>query len=99
MEKTVQSCDSPLSVPSLLNHLIRPLKHANWNCKTNLLCRLEVNDEFKLRCLRYRQVTRFRSLEDFVHVNSRALLEVSVVLTVRHEAALVDKFLLKINSW
>jgi hypothetical protein len=26
MEKTVQSYDSPLSVPSLLNHLIRPLK-------------------------------------------------------------------------
>ena len=34
----------------------------------NLFCRLEVNDEFKLRCLLYRQISRFGSLEDFVYV-------------------------------
>src|SRR5439155_25740109 len=78
---------------------IRPREHIGWNCQTNLFCRLKVYDEFKLRCLLHRQISRFGTFQDLVHVNSGALMEVSVVLTVRHEAALVDKFLLKINSW
>ena len=31
--------------------LIRPLEHADWNCQTNLFCRFEVDNEFKLRRL------------------------------------------------
>ena len=58
---------SPQSQPSLLtpqgsrlfDHLIRPLQHADGNCQTNLFCRFEVNDEFKLRCLLHWQITRF----------------------------------------
>ncbi len=33
------------------DHLIRPREHVDWNCQTNLFCRLKVDDEFKLRCL------------------------------------------------
>src|SRR5688572_25455526 len=51
-----------------LDHFIRPLDHAVRNCQINLFCRLQVDDKLKLRCLRYRQVTRFRSLEDLVYV-------------------------------
>jgi hypothetical protein len=35
---------------------------------TDLFCRLEVDDEFKLRRLLYRQIGRFRSLENLVYV-------------------------------
>jgi hypothetical protein len=50
----------------LLDDVIRPLKHTDWNYQTNLFCRLKVNDEFKFRHLLHRQVTRFCTLEDFV---------------------------------
>jgi len=38
----------------LLNHFIRPRQQFVRNCNTNLFCRLEVNDEFKLHRLLYR---------------------------------------------
>jgi hypothetical protein len=37
--------------PFLFDHLIRPLKHVDWNCQTNLFGCLDVDDEFKLRSL------------------------------------------------
>jgi hypothetical protein len=40
-------------LPSLDN-FIRPLKHTDWNCQTYLLCRFEVDDEFKLGWLLHR---------------------------------------------
>jgi hypothetical protein len=40
-----------------LDYLIRPLKHADWNCQTDLFCRLEVHDELKLRGLLDGQVS------------------------------------------
>src|SRR5206468_12008944 len=83
----------------LLDHLIRPLKHADWNRQTNLFCRLKVDDEFKLRCLLHRQISRFGTFQDLVHVNSRAPIEINVVCSIGHESALVDKLLLKVNSW
>ena len=38
----------------LPDHLIRSLKHADWNCQTDLIGCLEIDDEFKLRCLLHR---------------------------------------------
>ena len=60
------------SILALFNHLIRPLKHAGWNCQTDLFCRFKVDDEFKLRRLLHRQISRFGTFQDLVHVNSRA---------------------------
>jgi hypothetical protein len=54
--------------PFSLDHLIRALEHAYWYCQTNLFCRLEVDDELKLRRLLYGQVGRFRSPENLVYV-------------------------------
>src|SRR5258706_9819001 len=65
---------------------------------TNLFCRLEVDDEFKLRRLLYRQVGRFRSFENFVYVVGGLSIEVIVVHAVGHETALIDKLLRKVNS-
>src|SRR6478609_1996179 len=92
MEKTVQSCDSPLSVPSLLNHLIRPLKHANWNCQTDLLCRLEVNDEFKTSLPAAPAIGRFGSLQDLVHANSRDPIAVNGVRPVGHDPTSIYRY-------
>src|ERR1700754_3513345 len=69
----------------LLDDLIRPLQHAAWNCQSDLFCRLEVNDEFKLRRLLHRQISRFGTLEDLVYVHSRAPIEVIEVRPIGHE--------------
>ena len=71
---------------------------SDWNCQANLFCRLEVNDEFKLRRLLHRQIGRFRSLEDLVHVVGGLAEQVLVVRPVGHETALIDKLLLEVNS-
>ena len=58
----------------------------------------KVDDELKLRCLLHRQISRFGTFQDLVHVNSRAPIEVIVVRPVGHETALIDKLLLEVNS-
>src|SRR4030095_11144987 len=67
---------SPFSFLPSLDHFIRPLQHAAWHCETNFVCRLEVDDEFKLRRLLHRQITRFGTFQYLVHVCSRAPIEV-----------------------
>ena len=64
---------------------------------TDLFCRLKVNNEFKLRRLLHRQISRFGTSQDLVHVNSRASIEVSGVWPVEHETARIDKLLLEVN--
>ena len=54
--------------PGSLDHLVRPLQHAGWNCKTDLFCHLQVDHKFKLRRLLHGKVGRFGAFEDFVHV-------------------------------
>src|SRR5438093_9096362 len=82
----------------LLDYLIRPREQVDRNCQTNLFCRLEVNHEFKLRCLLHRQISRFGAFQDLVYVTSRAPIEVIVVRPVGHETALINKLLLEVNS-
>jgi len=77
---------------------ICPLEHAAWNCQANLICCFKVYDELKLRCLLYRQISRFGTFQDFVHVNSRAPEEVSVIRSIGHKTALIDILLLWVNS-
>src|SRR5205814_9638079 len=79
-------------------HLIRSREQVDWNWQTNLFCRFKVNDEFKLRRLLHRQISRFGTFQDLVYVNSRAPIEVIVVRSVEHETALIDKFFLEVNG-
>src|SRR5438094_322230 len=81
-----------------LDHFIRSREQVDWNCQANLFCRLEVYDKLKLRCLLHRQISRFGTFQDLVHVNSRAPIEVDVVRSIGHEAALIDILLLWVNS-
>src|SRR4029077_6369753 len=64
----------------------------------DLFCSVQVDDKFKLSCLLYRQFSRFGTFQYLVHVNSSAPVEVIVVRPVEHEAALIDKLLLEVNS-
>src|SRR5262249_27563344 len=80
------------------DHLIRPLKHADWNCQTDLFRRFEINDEFKLRWLLHRQISRLGAFQNLVHIDSRASIEVNVVHPVGHKAALINKLSLEING-
>ena len=81
-----------------LDHLDSPARARGRNCQTDLFCRFEVDDEFKLRCLLHRQISRFGAFQDLVHVNSRAPIEVIEVRPVGHETALIDILLLWVNS-
>src|SRR3989304_8096126 len=83
---------------ALLNHFIRPREQFVWNCNTNLLCRLEVNDEFKLHRLLYWKISWLRSLENPVYIVGGLAKQVIEVHPVGHEPALIDKLPLKVNS-
>ena len=50
------------------NYFIRPREHVGRNCQPDLLRRLEVDDEFKLRWLLNRQIGRFSAFQDLVHI-------------------------------
>src|SRR5919108_5480793 len=82
----------------LLDDLIRLLEHADRNCQTDLFGSLEINDEFKLRRLLHRQISRFGTFQNLVHVTSRTPIEVSAVYPVGHETAFIDILLLWVDS-
>src|SRR4030095_1956072 len=84
-------------LPSL-HHFIRPREKFRRECQTDLFRCLQVDHKLKLRRLLHRQISRFCTFQDLVHVNSRAPIEVTVVRPVGHETPLIDKLLLWVNS-
>src|SRR5215831_19633807 len=82
----------------LLNHLIRSREELGRKSESDPLCCLQVDHKLELCCLLHRQIGWFSTFQDLVHINSRAPIEVIVVYAVGHETALIDKFLLKVNS-
>ena len=87
------ACSSPQSkIGSLKSKMsfydpICPRQHFRCNGQSNLFRCLQIDHEFKLRCLLHRQISRFGTFQDLVHVNSRAPKEVIVVGSVGHETA------------
>ena len=59
------------NVEPLLNDFIRSRHHVGRNRQADLLCRFEINDEFKLRRLLHRQISRLGTFQDLVHVDGR----------------------------
>ena len=55
---------------ALLNHLIRPREKVGRECQSDLFRCLKVYNEFKLRCLLHRQISRLGTFQDLVHVNN-----------------------------
>src|SRR4249920_3173702 len=81
-----------------LDHSIRSREKFRRECQSDLFRCLQVDHEFKLRCLLHRQISRFGTFQDLVHVNSRAPIEVIEVRPIGHETALIDKLSLEVNS-
>ena len=82
----------------LFNHSIRPREKLRRECQADLFCSFQVDHEFKLRRLLYRQISRFGTLQNLVDIKSCAPIEVGEVHAVGHEAAGFDIFILWINS-
>src|SRR5689334_14478547 len=59
-------------------------QYIGGNRETDLIGCLEIDDEFKLRGLLHRQVSRFGAFQDFVYVVSRSAEQVIVVHPVEH---------------
>ena len=55
--------------PFSLDHLIRPREHFRRNGQADLLRCFQVDHKLKLRCLLHRQISRFGTFQDLVHVN------------------------------
>src|SRR5437660_5854727 len=73
----------------LFNYPIRSSQHVRWNRQTDLLGRFQINDEFKLRRLLYRQVCGLRAFQDFVDISGGAAVQVGNAHAVKHEATSV----------
>src|ERR671911_168059 len=89
---------SAIENPKLLDHPVRPRQHAIRNREIELFGGFKVDDEFKFGCLLDRQIARFRTFQNFVHVDSRTPKYVVEVSAIGHEAAFIDKLLLEING-
>src|SRR4029453_18835001 len=62
----------------LFNDSIRPCQHVRRDRQRNLLGGYQVDDQFKLSRSLYRQVGRFRTLKDLIHIDRSAPILVGV---------------------
>ena len=86
------------SILASFNHLICPLQHAAGIVNPICFAAFRLMMKLELRCLLHRQISRFGAFQDLVHVNSRKPIVVNNVRPIGHEANLVDKLLLEVNS-
>src|SRR4051812_32636580 len=63
-----------------------------------ICCCFKINYELEIRGLLDGQISGSGSFQDLIDIVRRAAKEVIVVHSVEHQAAFIDKFLLKINS-
>src|SRR5262249_54963373 len=81
----------------LLDHLVRLGEQVHRDCQTDLFCRPEIDDEFKLRCLLYGQISRFDAFQNLVHIVGGCPVQLNEVHPVGHETSFIDKLLLEVN--
>src|SRR5262245_54274914 len=84
----------PVYPGAFLDYFIRPREKFRRERQTDLLRCLQIDDEFELCRLLHRQVGRFGTFQNLVHVNSGTAIEVIEVSPIGHETALIDKLLL-----
>src|SRR5262249_43579114 len=63
-----------------------------WNGQTDLLGGLEIDHQLELRWPLNRQIGGLSSLQDLVHVNSRAPIDVIEIRSVGHQPASIYRF-------
>ena len=71
MENSVQSWHRGLVFCHHLITLFARERNSGENRQTDLFRRLQVDHKLKLRWLLHRQISRFGTFQDLVHVNSR----------------------------
>jgi hypothetical protein len=74
------SVTMPLSLDTRhfsLDNLIRSRQHVGWNRQADLLGRLEIDHQLKLRGLLHWQIARLGSFENFIYVDSDAPVAVA----------------------
>src|SRR5262249_53310069 len=80
-----RSCFFICVLSRLSNDFGRPRQYIRWSRHADLLRRFEINHQLELRRLLDRQIGRFGSLEDSVHVIRDAPISVRFVRPVGHE--------------
>ncbi len=90
MEPPLISCILPSRLISL-DHFIRPKEHFRWNRDAELLGRLEIYHQLKLRWLLYWKVTGLRALEDLVYVSGYSAGQMLTIRAVGHEPTCLHK--------
>jgi hypothetical protein len=73
--------------PSSLDYFVRPVQHRLWNCEADLLGGFQIDDELKLLRLLHGEIRWLRALQNLVHVNSGAPVQVEQVHAIGHEPA------------
>src|SRR5262245_41314067 len=71
---------------------IRPRQQIWRYRQTDLLRCFEVDHKLKLHWLLHWQIGGFSAFQDFVDIGSGAAVQISIVWSVAHEAAIFDKF-------
>jgi hypothetical protein len=80
-----------LQMEFLLDHLIGPRKQRRWDCKSERICSLEVDDQLEPRCLSQRQIARSSTSQDLGDLLSRIGVNFRCGRTVGHETAGICK--------
>jgi len=75
------------AVRELLDHLVDAGEQARRNGETQRLRSFQVHHKLELRRLLDRKVSRLRTLQNLVNVNSRAFEVLAIVQTVGHQTA------------
>jgi hypothetical protein len=89
-ERMSPKCQTRKS-PRSFDHFVGASEQHSRNAKAQRLGRLEVDDQFKLRGLLYRQIGGFSTFQNLVHVGRGAPKHISKVRPIGNKAPGVDK--------
>ena len=84
-----------LVLPSL-DHFVRSRQHIRWDCETDLLGGLQIDDELKSLRLLDRQIGGLSAFQDLVYINRSATEQVVNARAIIHEATSVHKVALRV---
>ena len=88
---------TPAPVGNSFDHLVGAREQRRWNGEAESGRCLEIDDEFDLRRLLYRQLCGLCTLQDFIHVDCCSTVLVGDVGSVAHEPAIFDMLAITIN--
>jgi hypothetical protein len=91
MENSIQSYGRRLAFIASPNHPVRARQQVGWNRQTDLLGRLQIDDELELLRLLHCKIGRLGAFQNFVHICSGAPVQVVLARAVGHKPPGFDK--------